>query len=254
MRVPPHVGWIAEAGQLSRRANRQPLRGDELIVCEQTNANDEVLDSREAYLKTLTADCAECHPRPHGQITRATNCPGVPAHSLDEELQRLERRLGSEHELGDAVASGSLDQAEQLVAPSRGEDLHTRSRREIEPLRIDWSVPGNQTQPGAAEQRLQPARIDGGVRVRQIDDDHVPRPDLLCARRGHPMARSDLGFESAAHRGGCAVGWTEQVDGGFVHTTAYSVPPSSRRRVPSTMTSWALDCARHSEEVRASPT
>jgi hypothetical protein len=212
--VPPHVRWIAETRKGASVANREVLFGHQLAVCQEPDADDEVLDTLEAQLRALAPHRVQPHSGPQRKVTRPTNRPGIAAHGLDERLQQVQPRLGVENELGDPIPTGSLDQAEQFVTPARGEDLNTRLRCEIEPVRVDWRVAWKQAQGRAAQQWLHATRVDGCARVGQIDDDNVTRPHFLCRRRGSPMSRIDLRFEGAAHRGACAVDRTEQMHGG----------------------------------------
>jgi len=124
------------------------------MISQKSDAEDEVLSSEEAHLRALAPHRRQRHPRPHRKVTRATNRPGIAAHSLDERLQRIQRRLGVENELGDPIATGSLDQAEQFVTPARGEDLNSRVRREIEPVRVDRRVPRKEAEGRGADQWL----------------------------------------------------------------------------------------------------
>jgi hypothetical protein len=212
--VPSHVRWIVETSQAARGTKGQMLSRYQLMVRQKSNADDEVFDSNEARLYALAPHRGQRHPRLHSQIPRSTDRPRISAHCLDERLQLTQRRLGVENELGDAIATRSLDQAEQCVTPARREDVNTRLGREIEPLRVDWSAARKQAQGRAADQWLQPTRLDGCERVGQIDDDDVTRPHFLCGWGGSPMSRVDLRCEGAAHGGAGAVDRTEQMHSG----------------------------------------
>jgi len=181
------------------------LFGHQLAVCQEPDADDEVLDTLEAQLRALAPHRGQRHSRPHRKITRSTDRPGIAAHRLDETPQRIQRRLGVEHELGDAIATGSLDQAEQCVTPVRREDLNTRLGREIEPVRLIGAFPGSRhkvAQPSSGRTRRGSTAALGLVRSTTTTS---PGRTSCGRRRDSPMSRIDLRFEGAAQGGACAV-------------------------------------------------
>lgn len=205
------------------------LSGYQLVVGQKSNAEDKVLNSEEAQFRALAPHDRQRHPCPHCQITGSTNRPGIATHSLDQRLQRIQRRLGVENELGNPIATGPLDQAEQFVTPARGEDVNPRLRREIEPERVDRRVPRKQAQRRASKKVSDQTWLEGLTRTAEIDDDNVARSHFVHGRCSRPMSRMDLGSEGAVQGGACAVAWTEQVHSGEVHSDGvYNLPPGVR--------------------------
>ncbi len=106
--VPPHVRWIAETRKVASVANGEVLFGHQLAVCQEPDADNEVLDSIEAQLRALPPHRIQRRARLPRQVTRTPNGPGILAQGFDQRLHKTQRRLGIQHEIRDPTATWSL--------------------------------------------------------------------------------------------------------------------------------------------------
>lgn len=225
MSMPSHVRWIVETNQTARGTKRQALGGYELVVSQQSDAEDEVLNPCEAHLRALTSQRAQRHPTPNRQVTRPTNRPRIDAHRFHQRFQRVESGLGVEDEVGDASGTRSLDEPEQFchghlsmsVTAVHGKDVDPRLRHEVEPERADRGVSWNQAERRTSKQWLDATRLHRMASIGQIHDNEIPRPHFVHRRCCGPMSRIDLGLQSAAECGTRGASWTEKVYGGQEH-------------------------------------
>ena len=109
MRVTPHVREIAETSKRSRGPQGEVLGRDELAIGQETDADNEVLDSIEAQLRALPPHRIQRRARLQRQVTRTTNGPGILAQGLYQRLHKTQRRLGIQHKIRDPTATWSLN-------------------------------------------------------------------------------------------------------------------------------------------------